>query len=177
MDTNIFFEEIYKIRKDDIIKGKIDFQEGEKKEANTQIQELEDHIKKSHEKEIKLIKEIKELMDNEVNHEDNLICNELSKDKKIKYDEKKEELFNLLEKNTKSEKENRERILEKIKKIEKSKEAIQNLIYIQNEKISLELEKTRYKILIKFGCYLYDNEKNKNLIDIINEEREKYKNN
>lgn len=177
MDTNKIFEEIKKIRNDNDFKGKLNFQKSEIKEANEQIQKLEDEIKKKHEKEFKLIKEIKELMDTEKNHEDNLICNELLKNKKKEYDEKKEELFNLLEKNAKSEKENREKILEKINKIEKSKEEIQDLYYIRNGKISLELEKTRYKILIKFGCYLYDNEKNKTLIDIINEERDKYKNN
>jgi hypothetical protein len=67
-------------------------------------------------------------------------------------------------------KKKREEILDLIKKIESSKEEIRKLEFSKTVNILGEVEKAKNNILIGFGNYIYDNEKNKKLIDILNED-------
>ena len=97
-------------------------------------------------------------------------CNDLKDKQKREYSKKKEELFNSLELNMKDGKKKREEILDLIKKIESSKEEIRKLEFSKTVNILGEVEKAKNNILIGFGNYIYDNEKNKKLIDILNED-------
>jgi hypothetical protein len=67
-------------------------------------------------------------------------------------------------------KKKREEILDLIKKIESSKEEIRKLEFSKTVNILGEVEKAKNNILIGFGNYIVDNEKNKKLIDILNED-------
>ena len=168
--SNIFYSNIEKIMKDEKLEKKIKFQMEEITKKEKEIKNLEKEIDSYHQKEIQIIIDLKEIMENEEYHENSLICNDLEKNYKKKYEELTETLYKNLEDNAKLEIEKRNKILDKINKIEKAKEDIRNIKYAKNNKIKAEIEKTRYKILIKYSNYLYDNEKNKRLIDIINEE-------
>ena len=168
--SNIFYSNIEKIMKDEKLEKKIKFQMEEITKKEKEIKNLEKEIDSYHQKEIQIIIDLKEIMENEEYHENSLICNDLEKNYKKEYEELTETLYKNLEDNAKLEIEKRNKILDKINKIEKAKEDIRNIKYAKNNKIKAEIEKTRYKILIKYSNYLYDNEKNKRLIDIINEE-------
>lgn len=174
--TDDFFSEIKKIKNDENLLKKIDWQTKEIDENKKKIQNYESEITKGHKKEFDLIKQIRDLNSDENNHEDSLICNELIKSKKTEYKDLYDKLYKNLEQNYKLEMDNRKKIIDRINKIEKAKEEIQNLIYAKDGGVAKEMEKTRYKVLIKYGNYLYDKENNKKLIDIINEQinNEKY---
>ena len=149
-----FFSEIKKIKNDENLLKKFDWQKKEIDENKNKIQNYESEITKEHKKEFDLIKQIRDLNSDENNHEDSLICNELIKSKKTEYKNLYDKLYKNLEQNYKLEMDNRKKIIDRINKIETAKEEIQNLIYAKNKKIAKEMEKTRYKVLIKYGNYL-----------------------
>ena len=161
MNKNIF-SNIESIKNDKDISSSISFKKQD-------IDKYEQEIDEKHKDEISLIIKIREIKENEINHKDKIICNELKDGKKEEYNKKKEELRKSLVSNMENGKKKREEILENIKKIESAKEEIINLEYLRTKSIFKELEKARNEILIGFGNYIYDNEKNKKLIDILNE--------
>jgi multidrug efflux pump subunit AcrB len=164
-----FFLNIDSIKNDKNISSSITFQEKDIEKYEKEIQEFEKEIDKKHKDEISLIVKIREIKENEKNHKDNIICNDLKEEKEEEYKKKTEKLFNSLKLNMKDGKKKREEILENINKIESAKEEIIRLKYTRTQSIFKELEKARNEILIGFGNYIYDNEKNKKLIDILNE--------
>ena len=162
MNKNIF-SNIESIKNDKDISSLISFKKQDIDKYKQEIKKYEQEIDEKHKDEISLIIKIREIQENEINHKDKIICSELK-------DEKKEELFKSLVSNMENGKKKREEILENIKKIESAKEEIINLEYSRTKSIFKELEKARNEILIGFGNYIYDNEKNKKLIDILNED-------
>jgi hypothetical protein len=168
--SNNFHSEIEKIMKDEKLEKQIKWQMNEITKYEKEIKDWDKEIDSYHQEEIKIIYDLRAIMENEEYHENSLICNDLKKNDKRKYEELTETLYKNLEDNAKLEIEKRNKILDKINKIEKAKEDIRDIKYAKNKKIKAEIEKTIYKILIKYSNYLYDNEKNKRLIDIIKEE-------
>ena len=168
MNKNIF-SNIESIKNDKDISSLISFKKQDIDECEREIKKYEQEIDEKHKDEISLIIKIREIKENEINHKDKIICNELKDGKKEEYNKKKEELRKSLVSNMENGKKKREEILENIKKIESAKEEIINLEYLRTKSIFKELEKARNEILIGFGNYIYDNEKNKKLIDILNE--------
>ena len=165
-----FFSNIDSIKNDKNISDRISFQKLNIDKYEEQIEKYEKDIEKKHTDEISLIAKLREIKGDEKNHKDNLICNELKDKKKLEYTKKKEELFKSLELNMEDGKKKREEILDLIKGIESSKKEIRKLEYSKTQSIFKELEIAKNNILIGFGNYIYDNEKNKKLIDILNEE-------
>jgi hypothetical protein len=168
MNKNIF-SNIESIKNDKDISSSISFKKQDIDKYEQEIKKYEQEIDEKHKDEISLIIKIREIKENEINHKDKIICNELKDGKKEEYNKKKEELRKSLVSNMENGKKKREEILENIKKIESAKEEIINLEYLRTKSIFKELEKARNEILIGFGNYIYDNEKNKKLIDILNE--------
>ena len=168
MNKNIF-SNIESIKNDKDISSLISFKKQDIDKYKQEIKKYEQEIDEKHKDEISLIIKIREIKENEINHKDKIICNELKDGKKEEYNKKKEELRKSLVSNMENGKKKREEILENIKKIESAKEEIINLEYLRTKSIFKELEKARNEILIGFGNYIYDNEKNKKLIDILNE--------
>ena len=168
MNKNIF-SNIESIKNDKDISSSISFKKQDIDKYEQEIKKYEQEIDEKHKDEISLIIKIREIKENEINHKDKIICNELKDGKKEEYNKKKEELRKSLVSNMENGKKKREEILENIKKIESAKEEIINLEYSRTKSIFKELEKARNEILIGFGNYIYDNEKNKKLIDILNE--------
>ena len=168
MNKNIF-SNIESIKNDKDISSLISFKKQDIDKYEQEIKKYEQEIDEKHKDEISLIIKIREIKENEINHKDKIICNELKDGKKEEYNKKKEELRKSLVSNMENGKKKREEILENIKKIESAKEEIINLEYLRTKSIFKELEKARNEILIGFGNYIYDNEKNKKLIDILNE--------
>jgi len=164
-----FFSNINSIRNDKNISDSISFQQKDINKYEKEIKDYIDDIDEKHRNEITLINKIREINEDEANHIDNIICNELEDKKKDEYQKKREELFRTLNLNIMDGKKKREEILDFIKKIEDSKEEIRKLEYSRSYSIFKELEKARNNILIGFSDYIYDNEKNKKLIDILNE--------
>ena len=168
MNKNIF-SNIESIKNDKDISSLISFKKQDIDKYKQEIKKYEQEIDEKHKDEISLIIKIREIQENEINHKDKIICSELKDGKKEEYNKKKEELRKSLVSNMENGKKKREEILENIKKIESAKEEIINLEYLRTKSIFKELEKARNEILIGFGNYIYDNEKNKKLIDILNE--------
>ena len=168
MNKNIF-SNIESIKNDKDISSLISFKKQDIDKYKQEIKKYEQEIDEKHKDEISLIIKIREIQENEINHKDKIICSELKDGKKEEYNKKKEELRKSLVSNMENGKKKREEILENIKKIESAKEEIINLEYSRTKSIFKELEKARNEILIGFGNYIYDNEKNKKLIDILNE--------
>ena len=168
MNKNIF-SNIESIKNDENTFNSISFQEKDINKYEKEIEEYEKDIEKKHKDEISLITEIRKIKENEKNHIDNIICNDLKDDKKVEYMTKKEKLFNSLNSNMVDGKKKREDILALIKKIESSKEEIRKVEYAKTKSIFKELEIARNKILIGFSNYIYDSEENKKLIDILND--------
>ncbi len=164
-----FFSNIESIKNDKDISSSITFKKQDIDKCEQEIKKCEQEIDEKHKDEISLIVKIREIKENEENHIDNIICSDLKDGKKEEYKKKKEELLKSLVSNMEIGKKKREKILENIKEIESAKEDIINLKYSRTKKIFKELEKTRNEIFIGFGHYIYDNEKNKKLIDILNE--------
>jgi len=164
-----FFSNINSIRNDKNISDSISFQQKDINKYEKEIKDYIDDIDEKHRNEITLINKIREINEDEANHIDNIICNELEDKKKDEYQKKREELFRTLNLNIMDGKKKREGVLDFIKKIEDSKEEIRKLEYSRSYSIFKELEKARNNILIGFSDYIYDNEKNKKLIDILNE--------
>lgn len=164
-----FFSNINSIRNNKNISDSISFQQKDINKYEKEIKEYIDDMDKKHLNEITLITKIREINDDESNHIDNIICNELEDKKKDEYQKKREELFRTLNLNIMDGKKKREEILDFVKKIEDSKEEIRKLEYSRSKSIFTELEKASNNILIGFSDYIYDNEKNKKLIDILNE--------
>ena len=168
MNKNIF-SNTESIKNDKDISSLISFKKQDIDKYKQEIKKYEQEIDEKHKDEISLIIKIREIQENEINHKDKIICSELKDGKKEEYNKKKEELRKSLVSNMENGKKKREEILENIKKIESAKEEIINLEYSRTKSIFKELEKARNEILIGFGNYIYDNEKNKKLIDILNE--------
>ena len=168
MNKNIF-SNIESIKNDENTFNSISFQEKDINKYEKEIEEYEKDIEKKHKDEISLITEIRKIKENEKNHIDNIICNDLKDDKKVEYMTKKEKLFNSLNSNMVDGKKKREDILALIKKIESSKEEIRKVKYAKTQSIFKEIEIARNKILIGFSNYIYDSEENKKLIDILND--------
>ena len=169
MNKNIF-SNIDSIKSDKNTSDSISFQKLNIDKYEKEIEEYEKDIEKKHKDEISLIIEIRKIKENEKNHIDNIICNDLKDKQKSDYNKKKEELFNSLESNMEDGKKKREEILDLIKRIESSKEEIRKVEYAKTQSIFKELEIARNKILIGFSNYIYDIEENKKLIDILNED-------
>jgi hypothetical protein len=161
-----FFLNIDSIKNDKNISSSITFQEKDIEKYEKEIQEFEKEIDKKHKDEISLIVKIREIKENEKNHKDNIICNDLKEEKEEEYKKKREKLFNSLKLNMEDGKKKREEILENINKIESAKEEIIRLKYTRTQSIFKELEKARNEILIGFSNYIYDNENNKKLIKL-----------
>lgn len=170
-----FLSDIEEIKNDKEINSQINYRKEEIDNANKKIKEIEKEIKDKHKKEFNNISKIRKLIEDEENYENQLICNKLLSPKEKDINELYKELYNDLEKNTKFEIENREKINNEILKIEKMNEEILELNKKKYQKIAAEMEKSRYKLLINFGHFLYDYDKNKKLIDIINEKIKKEK--
>jgi chromosome segregation ATPase len=160
------FSKIDSIKNDVIINDKITFKKRDIDKYEKEIEEYEKEIDKKLRKEISLINKLREIDEDENNHIDNIICNKLKDEKNEDYKNKKDELFESLRKGIKYEE---TKILNYIQSIESSKEEIRKLEFARSQSIFTELEKTRNKILIKFGDYIYDYEENKKLIDILSE--------
>ena len=165
-----FFSNIDYIKNDKKISDSIYFQKLDIDKYEKEIEKSEKDIEKKHAYEISLIAKLREIKGDEQNHIDNIICNDLKDKQKSDYNKKKEELFNSLESNMEDGKKKREEILDLIKKIESSKEEIRKLEFSKTVNILGEVEKAKNNILIGFGNYIVDNEKNKKLIDILNED-------
>ena len=165
-----FFSNIDSIKNDKKISDSIYFQKLDIDKYEKEIEKSEKDIEKKHAYEISLIAKLRKIEGDEKNHIDNIICNDLKYKQKSEYNKKKEELFNSLELNMEDGKKKREEILENIKKIESAKEEIIRLKYTRTESIFKELEKAKNEILIGFSNYIHDNENNKKLIDILNED-------
>ena len=160
-----FFSNINSIRNDKNISDSISFQQKDINKYEKEIKDYIDDMDEKHLNEITLITKIREINEDESNHIDNIICNELEDKKKDEYQKKREELFRTLNLNIMDGKKKREEILDFVKKIEDSKEEIRKLEYSRSQSIFTELEKARNNILIGFSDYIYDNEKNKKLIN------------
>ena len=168
MNKNIF-SNIDSIKSDKNTSDSISFQKLNIKKYKEEIEKCEKDIEKKHKDEISLIIEIRKIKEDEKNHIDNIICNNLKDDKQVEYTKKEKELFNSLESNMEDGKKKREEILDLIKRIESSKEEIRKVEYAKTQSIFKELEIARNKILIGFSNYIYDSEENKKLIDILND--------
>ena len=168
MNKNIF-SNIDSIKNDKKTSDSISFQKLNIKKYKEEIEKCEKDIEKKHKDEISLITEIRKIKENEKNHIDNIICNNLRDDKQVEYTKKKEELLKSLKSNMEDGKNKREEILDLIKGIESSKEEIRKVEYAKTQSIFKELEIARNKILIGFSNYIYDSEENKKLIDILND--------
>ena len=160
------FSKIDSIKNDVIINDKITFKKKDIDKYEKEIEEYEKEIDKKLRKEISLINKLREINEDENNHIDNIICNDLKDGKNEEYINNKAELFESLRSGIKYEE---TKILNYIQSIESSKEEIRKLEFARSQSIFTELEKTRNKILIKFGDYIYDYEENKKLIDILSE--------
>ena len=160
------FSKIDSIKNNVEISNKITFQKRDIDKYEKEIEEYEKEIDEKLRKEISLISKLREIKEDEKNHIDNIICNELKDGISEDYKNKKNELFDSLKTGIEYEE---SRILKNIKSIESSKEEIRKLEFARSQSIFTELEKTRNKILIKFGDYIYDYEENKKLIDILSE--------
>jgi hypothetical protein len=173
MNKNIF-SNIESIKNDKDISSSISFKKQDIDKYEQEIKKYEQEIDEKHKDEISLIIKIREIKENEINHKDKIICNELKDGKKEEYNKKKEELRKSLVSNMENGKKKREEILENINKIESAKEEIIRLKYTRTQSIFKELEKARNEILIGFSNYIYDNENNKKLIDILNDKKNNY---
>ena len=164
--TKEFSKSIEKIKKDEDIENKIKWQKNDINKYEKEIKDMNDTLEFKHKEEISLIKKIREINEDKNNHIDNLICNDLKQDKDTKFINLKKDLFTKLEENIKLEIEYKEKILERIEKIENCKKNIESLEETKIKRINLEIEKAKNGILLDLGNYIYDNEKNKKLINI-----------
>ena len=160
-------EEIRKIEQNDLIKIPQDNIKKSEQLIELYKKEIEDEYNKG----FQIIKNIRKLSEKEENHKDNLICNELKENKKKELEVLNKQLDEIIENNVKVEKEKNKMIIEEIKKIEKNKSLIRDYDISTNDKIRKEIEKTKYEALLKFGNYIYDNEQNKNLLQILNQQQ------
>ena len=160
------FSAIDSIKNNEKISQQITFKKKDIDKYEKNIEEYEKEIDKKLKKELSLISKLREIKEDEKNHIDNIICNELKDEKREDYINNKNELFESLKSGIKYEE---GKILENIENIESSKEEIRNLEFTRSQSIFTELEKTRNQILIKFGDFIYDYEENKKLIDILND--------
>ena len=168
MNKENFFSKINEIKNNEDISTRIIIQKKEIEKYEKLIEEYEKDIDTKIKKDISLISKLREINEEENNHKDNIICNDLKDDKNEDYENKKEELFKSLKLGTKYEEDN---ILNLIDNIESSKEEIRKLEFSRSQSILTELEKARNRILIEYGGYIYDNEQNKKLIDILDEKK------
>ena len=160
------FSAIDSIKNNEKISQQITFKKKDIDKYEKNIEEYEKEIDKKLKKELSLISKLREIKEDEKNHIDNIICNDLKDEKNEDYINNKNELFDSLKLGIKYEE---GKILENIENIESSKEEIRNLEFTRSQSIFTELEKTRNQILIKYGDYIYDYEENKKLIDILND--------
>ena len=160
------FSAIDSIKNNEKISQQITFKKKDIDKYEKNIEEYEKEIDKKLKKELSLISKLREIKEDEKNHIDNIICNDLKDEKNEDYINNKNELFDSLKLGIKYEE---GKILENIENIESSKEEIRNLEFTRSQSIFTELEKTRNQILIKFGNFIYDYEENKKLIDILND--------
>ena len=160
------FSAIDRFKNNEEISQQITFKKKDIDKYEKNIEEYEKEIDKKLKKELSLISKLREIKEDEKNHIDNIICNELKDEKKEDYINNKNELFDSLRSGIKSEE---GKILENIENIESSKEEIRKLEFTRSQSIFTELEKTRNQILIEYGDYIYDYEENKKLIDILND--------
>jgi len=158
------FSAIDQIKKNENFSEKIAFKKRDIDKYEKEIEDYEKDIDKKLRKELSLISELRKIKEDEKNHIDNIICNELKDEKREDYINIKNELFDSLRLGIKYEE---GKIIECIENIESSKEEIRKLEFARSQSIFTELEKTRNQILIKFGDYIYDNEENKKLIEIL----------
>ena len=160
------FSAIDRFKNNEEISQQITFKKKDIDKYEKNIEEYEKEIDKKLKKELSLISKLREIKEDEKNHIDNIICNDLKDEKNEDYINNKNELFDSLKLGIKYEE---GKILENIENIESSKEEIRNLEFTRSQSIFTELEKTRNQILIKFGDFIYDYEENKKLIDILND--------
>ena len=162
-----FKEKLEEIRKDEEINKWIQIAEDEIKKSEDLIENYEKEIKEEYNKGFKVIEKIRKINEKEQNHKDNLICNELKENYKKKLEELNEQLDKIIENNLIVEKEKNKMIIKEINNIEEKKSSIIEKELERNNKIKKEIEKTKYESLIKYGNYIYDDEKNKKLIEIL----------
>ena len=158
------FSAIDRIKKNEKISEKITIKKKEIDKYEKEIEVYEKDIDKKLRKELSLISKLREIKEDEKNHIDNIIWNELKDEKREDYKNIKNDLFDSLRLGIKYEE---EKIFEHIKNIESSKEEIRKLEFARSQSIFTELEKTRNQILIKYGDFIYDYEENKKLIEIL----------
>lgn len=168
MNKENFFSKIDEIKNNKEIVENIIYKKRDIEKYEKQIEDFENDIDTKIKKDLSLICKLREINEEEKNHKDNIICNDLKDDKNEDYLNKKEELFESLKLGTKYEE---DKILNLIDNIESSKEEIRQIEFSRSQRILTELEKARNRILIEYGSYIYDNEQNKKLIDILDEKK------
>ena len=94
MNKNIFFF-LYSIKNDKKTSDSISFQKLNIKKYKEEIEKCEKDIEKKHKDEISLITEIRNIIENEKNHIDNIICNDLKDDKQVEYTKKKRRIIKI----------------------------------------------------------------------------------
>ena len=94
MNKNIF-SNIDSIKSDKNTSDSISFQKLNIDKYEKEIEEYEKDIEKKHKDEISLIIEIRKIKENEKNHIDNIICNDLKDDKQVEYTKKKRRIIKI----------------------------------------------------------------------------------